>query len=142
MRREDWDPWRLGLGAFALLLFVNAIWMLVDPSRWYADLPAGVPDFGAYNEHFVRDVGCAFLTVAAALAWAAWRPALRFPLVSIAAVFLVAHAALHVYDTARGYVHDDHWWLDLPGVYLPALVATGIALRFRREPAPPSGTPR
>ena len=32
------------------------------------------------------------------------------------------HALLHVYDTAAGNLPASHWWLDLPGVYLPALV--------------------
>ena len=43
----------------ATLTAANAVWMLADPQHWYHDLPAAVPDTGPYNEHFVRDVGCA-----------------------------------------------------------------------------------
>ena len=131
------DGWFLLLSALALISAGNAAWMLIDPAYWYSDLPAGVPDFGNYNEHFVRDIGCAFLTFALALAWAAFRPATRAPLVAISAVFFVAHALLHIYDTARGFVEADHWWLDLPGVYTPAVLLIAMTYRLSGDaPAP------
>jgi hypothetical protein len=127
------DAWTWVLGAMALATFANAAWMLVDPARWYRDLPAGVPDTGPYNEHFVRDIGCAFLVMALALGWAAVSPRWRVPLCAIAASFLVAHAGLHVFDTLRGFLDAGHWWLDLPGVYAPAVLATWAALHFLRS---------
>jgi hypothetical protein len=112
----------------------NGLWMLADPLRWYHDLPAAVPDTGPYNEHFVRDIGCAFLAAGLALVWAAFVRAWRAPLVSVAALFLVGHALLHIFDTARGAVPHDHWWLDLPGVYLPAaLLAAAAIVHLRAE---------
>jgi hypothetical protein len=117
----------------ATLTAANAVWMLADPQHWYHDLPAAVPDTGPYNEHFVRDVGCAFATVAIALGWAALRPRWRAPLVTISALFLAAHAGLHVFDTMRGFLEGDHWLLDLPGVYLPALVTLPLAFRALRN---------
>ncbi len=130
-KRDGWTWLLLAMGAGAL---INGAWMLVDPELWYTDLPAAVPDFGPLNEHFVRDIGCAFTTVGVALAWAAFVPRFRPPLVATAAVFFVAHAVLHVYDTIRGAVDSHHWWLDMPGVYLPALVL-GVAavVLLRRE---------
>ena len=133
MKKDVW-AWVflvLGIGMLA-----NAAWMLVDPMRWYHDLPAGVPDFGPFNPHFVRDIGCAFLTVGMALVWAGFSPRFRLPLAAVSAVFLTAHAVLHVFDTARGAVGAHHWWLDLPGVYAPALllvVATAILKRREGE---------
>jgi hypothetical protein len=112
----------------------NALWMLADPLRWYHDLPAAVPDTGPFNAHFVRDIGCAFLTAGVALVWAAFARAYRPPLVAIAALFIAAHGVLHVFDTARGAVPSDHWWLDLPGVYLPAVVLTYAAIVHLRAP--------
>jgi len=106
---------------------MNAIWMLASPATWYHDLPAAVPDTGPFNAHFVRDIGCAFATIALALYWAAFRPRWRPPLLVIAAFFLVAHAALHVFDTASGALDAHHWLLDLPGVYLPALLTVPLA---------------
>jgi hypothetical protein len=135
-RRPRRDAWSWLLALLALGMAANASWMLADPARWYTDLPAAVPDTGPYNEHFVRDIGCAFAVTAFALAWAAWQPRWRPPLVAVAAAFLFAHAALHVFDTARGFLDAGHWWLDLPGVYAPALVAAAAAAHFLRAGAP------
>ena len=57
---------RLGLHGWILMLLgialiVNAFWMLAGPMHWYEEVPAGVPDTGPFNPHFVRDIGCAFL---------------------------------------------------------------------------------
>lgn len=130
------DGWAIVLGVFALGSVANGVWMLADPELWFTDLPAGVPDFGPYNEHFVRDIGAAFLTFGAALGWAALRPAARLPLVAVTALFYGLHAAGHVYDTARGFVDAHHWWLDLPGVYLPALLLGLLTWLLARTPAP------
>jgi hypothetical protein len=127
------DAWFWSLLLLATLTAANAVWMLADPQHWYHDLPAAVPDTGPYNEHFVRDIGCAFATVAIALGWAALRPRWRAPLVTISALFLAAHAGLHVFDTMRGFLEGDHWLLDLPGVYLPALVTLPLAFRALRN---------
>jgi hypothetical protein len=132
-----WLLLALGVG-----LAANALWMLAAPAPWYRDLPAGVPDTGPFNAHFVRDIGCAFLAVGTALAWAAFAPARRLPLAAISALFLVAHAALHAFDTLRGALDAHHWWLDLPGVYLPALVvAAAVAALARREGGPHATDP-
>jgi len=130
------DGWTRVLGVLAALTAANALWMLLAPASWYHDLPADVPATGAYNEHFVRDIGCAFAVMAFALGWAALRPAVRAPLVVVAALFLVAHAGLHVFDSARGYLPAGHWHHDVAGVYVPALVAAALAaalLRPRRS---------
>ncbi len=117
----------LGLGMLA-----NAIWMLAGPMHWYNELPAAVPDTGPFNPHFVRDIGCAFLTVGVALVWAALRVPERLPLAAISALFLGAHALLHIYDTATGALDHTHWWLDAGGVYLPALLMIVAVTRLAR----------
>ena len=100
----------------------NALWMLAGPFSWYKDLPAGIPDFGDYNVHFVRDLGCAFLGMGLALFWAARNKTFRFPLIFSSAIFYGLHAINHVWDTLRGHVGHDHWFIDLPLSYLPALL--------------------
>jgi hypothetical protein len=110
--------------------------MLARPVGWYHDLPAAVPDFGPLNEHFVRDIGAAFAVQGVALVWAALVPAWRVPLVAPVALFAVLHALAHVYDTARGLVGPAHWLIDLPAVYVPALLmATFLWLLARQAPA-------
>jgi len=125
------DRWGWIFAIFGAISLANALWMLAGPMHWYTDLPAAVPDTGPFNPHFVRDIGCAFLTVSVALLWAAFSRRVRQPLVVIAALFLVAHGVLHAYDTLRGALGHDHWWLDLPGVYLPAVVMSVAVFQTR-----------
>ncbi len=130
-RRLDGIGWLLLILGVSML--ANALWMLAGPMHWYTELPAAVPDTGPFNPHFVRDIGCAFLTTGVALVWAFFSPRFRLPLITISAVFLAAHAILHAYDTLRGALGHDHWMLDLPGVYLPGLLLPFIAFRLARE---------
>ena len=110
------------LVALGVANVANAAWMLASPAGWYSGLPAAVPDFGPLNEHFVRDIGSAFLTLGVALVWAGFVPQWRVPLVAPVALFYGLHALAHVFDTERGLVGAEHWTIDLPGVYVPALV--------------------
>lgn len=131
------DTWRWVLVVAALGNIVNGLWMLADPPGWYTGIPAAVPDFGPLNEHFVRDIGAAFLVQGIALAWAAFVAAWRLPLVVPVALFYVLHALVHVYDTARGLAGPAHWAIDFPAVYLPAiLMAVLVWLLARTHPAP------
>jgi hypothetical protein len=133
-RREGkvFDGWTIVLGLFGLGNVANGLWMLVDPVHWYHTLPAGVPDFGPLNEHFVRDIGCIYLLIGMALLVAAFRPSLRALSCGAAAAFLLLHGVVHVVDTARGFVGPEHWWIDLPGVYAPALIVTALYVVLRR----------
>jgi len=106
----------------------NAVWMLAGPLSWYHDLPAAVPDFGDYNVHFVRDLGCGFLGMGLALFWAARNKKFRFPLIFSPVIFYVLHAINHVWDTVRGHVGHDHWYIDLPLSYLPAILLVPAAI--------------
>jgi len=125
------------LGVVALVSLANGAWMLIGPRCWYEGLPAGVPDTGPFNAHFVRDIGCAFLAVGAGLAVAARRAEWRVPLVGVAALFALAHAILHVADTVSGALDADHWLLDLPGVYFLAALLVWLAVRVWRHPPLP-----
>ena len=136
MSRSRTDGWTIALALLGASSLVNGVWMLLDPPGWYVNLPAAVPDTGPLNEHFVRDIGTAFLTLALAFVWAAYAPRWRPPLLAIATFFLVAHAGLHLFDTARGFLDAHHWLLDFPGVYLPALLLPPLAWRVLREASP------
>ena len=113
---------------FALLSAGNGLWMLVAPESWYHHLPAGVPDTGPFNHHFVQDIGAAYATVGAAFAAAAARPVARRAVLSAAALFFTLHAAIHVVDLFTGRLDPGHWGLDLPGVFLPAIILLVLCL--------------
>lgn len=113
---------------FGILNLGNGLWMLLAPHAWYQHLPAAVPDTGPYNPHFVRDIGCAFATLGVAFCAAAPRPAYRRAVMMAAALFYVLHAGTHVADLVAGRLPADHWLIDLPGVFLPAILLSVLSL--------------
>jgi len=129
-----WDVWTIVLGIAAFGNLANGAWMLADPGHWYATLPAGVPDFGPLNEHFVRDIGCAFFLQGVGLAVAALVARWRVAACGAVALFYVMHALVHVLDTLRGLVGPEHWRIDLSGVYVPALVMVAVTVLVARRP--------
>jgi len=133
---ERRDPWWWVLVVFALGNLANAAWMLADPAGWYAGLPAAVPDTGPLNAHFVRDIGSAFAVMGAALLLAAARPAFRVPILGLVSMFYVLHALVHVTDTLAGRLPPSHWTIDLPGVYVPALLLLAVTWAASRARVP------
>lgn len=115
--------WVLGLSNLA-----NGLWMLLAPASWYHGLPAGVPDTGPLNVHFVRDIGAAFVTIGIGFCVAAARPVYRRGVLLGATLFYALHAGVHVADLLSGRLHADHWLVDLPGVFLPAIVLGVLCL--------------
>jgi hypothetical protein len=108
-----------------VLLAANGIAMLVGPAAWYAAVP-GVTHTGPLNFHFVRDIGCAYLMVGCALVWLAINPR-AWPAALTGAVFLTLHAATHVADAAAGREALRQLLIDLPGVFVPPMIALGLA---------------
>jgi hypothetical protein len=100
------------------------LWLVVAPETFYATAP-GVSETGAFNPHFVRDVGCAFLVAGAGLAWFAFDRRVRAAALAGAA-FLSLHALVHVFDGVAGRESPQHLVHDLPlliGLALAALWA-------------------
>jgi hypothetical protein len=113
---------------FGLANLANGLWMLAAPASWYRGLPAGVPDTGPLNLHFVRDIGAAFVTIGVALCVAA-PAARRHPgVLRATALFYGLHALVHVADLAAGRLAAAHWAMDFPGVFLPAIVLAVLSL--------------
>lgn len=117
---------RILAGALALLLGLNALAMLFASYWWYGAVP-GVITTGPFNPHFVRDIGAAYLVTALGLAWFAARPVQGWPALVLGALFLTLHAIIHVYDAACSASPVPFLLRDLPGVYLPAVLALVIA---------------
>ena len=124
------DVWLVVLLVFGVASLANGAWMLVDSQGWFERVAADVVPF---NVHFVRDVGAAYFTAGVALVWAAFRAEWRGPLVATAALFNALHALGHVRETSSGELEPLHWWLDLPGVYLPSLILAAMAVLFLRR---------
>jgi hypothetical protein len=107
-------------------LGVNGLAMLLAPQTWFGLIPS-VPPTGPFNPHFVRDVGCAYLVCAWAMAWFALDP-LRGAGAAIAvAVLQMLHAFLHVWDLLAGRSTPDVFAFDLVLVILPAALMLWLA---------------
>mgnify|MGYP001441877836 CR=1 FL=1 len=115
----------------AALLAANGVYMFLDPPGWYAAVP-GVPNTGPLNLHFVRDIGIAYFTAGAALAWsvfgAGWRGA------ALAALFIGGHALLHLGELILGH-HRDVILNEIVAVHLPAVLIVAITFMQRRARA-------
>ena len=113
---------------FCLLSLFNGAWMLFFPLSWYTDLPAAVPHTGPFNSHFVRDLGVVFLIVGLAFGWSALNVD-RSRLVHLAlTAFFTGHALIHLTDILAGRLPHSHWLMDLPGVFVPALIMIVLAV--------------
>jgi hypothetical protein len=101
--------------------------MLLFPRAWYTDFPADIPHTGAFNPHFIRDLGVVYLVVALAFAWCARNIERSRRVHFVLTVFFVGHALIHVVDIASGDLPQSHWLIDAPGVFIPALLMIVLA---------------
>ena len=115
----------------AALLGANGLAMLFAGAWWYGVVP-GVTATGPYNPHFVRDIGAAYLVAGVSHAAFALRPRQAWPALAAAAAFLTLHAAIHVFDAVCGTRPLQDFARDVAGVYLPTLIALGLALTRAR----------
>jgi hypothetical protein len=112
---------------------INSAWMLLFPLSWYTDFPADVSHTGPSNPHFVRDLGVVYLVVALAFAWSALHLDRSRPVHLALTVFFVGHALIHLVDIAAGRLPHSHWLIDLPGVFVPAMIMLITAMPFVRK---------
>ena len=108
-----------------LLIAANGVFMLADPAAWYGAVP-GVAATGPLNPHFVRDIGCAYLTSGGALIWFAVDARARLAAFA-GGVFLALHALVHLADAASGRETADRLLYDLLPVFVPAALALWLA---------------
>ena len=116
--------WILAIGSL-----LNGIWMFLLPRSWFDWMP-GAAGTGPYNDHFVRDVGSAYLAVGAALALAAREPRAAFLLMIVVCSFMGLHALIHVQDVWSGHGHLP---IDLLGVITPAAICIALAAWVRGD---------
>jgi hypothetical protein len=123
--------------AFLLLgagLAPTALGMLWAPLLWYEWFP-GVAARGAFNAHFVRDLGCCFLVVGLSFLWAVKAEARAQSAVMASAGFLLLHALVHAGEAVAGAhpVTGRILGADFALVYAPTALAVWAALRLRSE---------
>lgn len=125
----------------ALFALATGGFMLADPFGWYQAVPT-VKFTGPPNQHFIRDIGLAYLASGIVLAFAAIRPAMRWLAALAGNLWMTAHAVLHVWEVATGVCAPDIFWQDAPGVLgPPLLVWTGLGILLARQRIAPAGVP-
>lgn len=131
---------RIGLYVLAIPALLTGAWAVFAPRSWYSDFGGNTPPsaFGAYNEHFVQDLGAGFLAVAATLVFAAvWprREVVRVALLAFA-VHTIPHFVVHLIEKGK---LDQSGYLGLNGGLLfGLLVAAWVWVmneRAYREPS-------
>ena len=106
---------------FLLTFSLNGLFMLVLPEIWFNTIP-GVTATGPFNDHFVRDVGAAYLVCGLAFAWLMRAPARAWPAAVGGCLFLLLHGAIHVGEFLFGTQSLGHLLGDIPAVIvLPTL---------------------
>ena len=134
-----YDRWTLICFVIGLINILNAVWMLIAPEHWYYNLPAGVPESGPLNVHFIRDIGCIFLILGCGLlVGGSFLIEFRLPLFTMNTLFYMLHMFVHIHEIVSGRLRMGIFWIDLPGIYLPAMLTFGLNIILIRKYMPSS----
>lgn len=118
---------------FCITGLANGVWMLFFPQSWYTDFPAAIPHTGAFNPHFIRDLGVAFIVVALGFGWCATHLDRSRPVHFGLTLFFVGHALIHLFEITTARLPSSHWLTDAPGVFAPAIIMIVLALPAVRK---------
>lgn len=110
------------VGVVAIFAIGFGAFMLAQPLSWYHALPT-VVFTGPFNQHFVRDIGAAYLACGILLGWAALNLKARRPAVLAGALWLTLHAFVHLYEVITGICGVAIFWRDFPAVFGPPALA-------------------
>lgn len=91
-----------GIWALAGVQLLIGLSQALAPGRFYD----AIANFGARNDHFLRDVATYYLASAAALAIAARRPSWRAPVLAVVGFQYALHALNHLMDVGDA---DPSW---------------------------------
>jgi len=113
---------QLLVGLVAVFAIGFGAYMLAQPLLWYRALPT-VVFTGPFNQHFVRDIGAAYLACGLLLGWAMLDLRVRRLAVLAGALWLGLHALVHLYEVITGICGVAIFWRDFPGVFGPPALA-------------------
>ena len=87
---------------------------------------------GAYNVHFLNDIGAAYLAAGAALMLAAYIAKWRVPFAISAFLFLGLHSLIHITEIVRGQLSSGQAVTDAVTILIPtAFVALMVFLAVK-----------
>lgn len=122
------------LGLFHIL---NGAFMLVAPGLWYTMVP-GVIDTGPFNQHFVYDVGMAFVASGAMLVLGARAGRSAATLAGAGAAWPALHALIHVEGWATMGFPSDTQIAISEAIGVVGLAVLGIVLAWLRRKGEPA----
>jgi hypothetical protein len=132
---ENSRPLFLGfLWLFAITYLANALTMLFFAHAWFFRFVPGAPETGPYNFHLVADSGTFYLGVGIGLVAAAIEPHRNSIAVAIAAIAGTAHAILHIWSHAAGWLSPAHLTSEIFLIYIPTAVLCWLAVAVWRLP--------
>ena len=112
----------------AVTTVANGAFMLAKPLDWYVFVPTVVTT-GPPNQHFIRDIGLAYIGSGLILFYAMLAPARRWRAAAVGGLWLALHGALHIYEVMAGICGPATFWADAPAVIgQPALVGIALAI--------------
>jgi len=135
MSTDPHPPLRYFLLMFmAATSLANGALMVAFTEQWYLCI-ANPLRAALYSAHFVTDVGTAYLTIGAALLWAALSPSRALPLVAVALLFSALHAVHHVGEYLGFGMPTRSVLIELFGIWGPVAILAWLALELRRAEA-------
>lgn len=133
---------QLLVGLVALFGLLNGGFMLWDPFGWYQAI--GTVKFtGPPNQHFIRDIGLAYLASGLMLAFALPNLSTRWLAAFAGSLWLGAHGFLHVWEVVTGVCAPGVFWQDAPGVLGPVLLVwSALGILAAKQAISPAGVPK
>ncbi|ATW02546.1 hypothetical protein [Sphingorhabdus sp. YGSMI21] len=129
----------LGVGLFALFF---GLFMIIAPLDWYVAIPTVITT-GPPNQHFIRDIGIAYVACGVILLYASVNIHMRWLAALAGALWLSLHGILHIYEVSVGICSPDAFIADAPGVLGPPLLLfLALAILFARQRIAPAGIPK
>jgi len=113
-------------GFHIVFLVTYGLFLLAIPELWHGSLPV-VADTGIFN-HLIRSIGIIQLLAGLAFGVGLRRPDYRTVLWTTTSLWLGAHAGLHLWEGMIGIFAPGAIVLDIPTVYLPAIVSAFLAI--------------